>query len=190
MAVARRAEHACVTRHDLRGGAVAMARSVRQRSMRLNALALAVAVAIAGRVDAQTHRLEPECPPARDSFRLSHDPLQQAAIAGEVTKRDTGRPLRNAFVLLTPGDHRATTDSLGAFRIADVPEGRYMVLIRHIGFEKYADTLLLGTRLGAHLHVPLVPAYLDRCPTVRRVPVVPALPRVPSPHRKPGGGTG
>ena len=135
--------------------------------MRSNALALVVAVALAGRAHAQANRLEPECPAARDSFRLYREALPRAAVAGEVTNRDTAEPLRNAFILLTPGDHRASTDSLGTFRIDHVPDGQYTVLIRYLGFAQYLDTLVVDAGVGTRLHVPLVPAYFHRCSTVR-----------------------
>lgn len=138
------------------------------RSVALGALA---ALALVEPLHGQAYRLEPECPPARDSLRVVADARLPAAMAGEVTNRDTGRPLYYASVTLQPGDRRATTDSLGAFRISPTPEGRYTVRIRAIGFAEYSDTLTVSSAAGLRLHIPLVPQYFERCPTVRRVPV-------------------
>ena len=154
--------------------------------MRFAVPAILVSVAIARPAFGQillweTSRLEAECPPARDSLRLFRDTLLHGTVAGEVTNRDTGQPLREAHIGLTPGNHRATTDSLGAFTIDHVPEGPYQVFIRYMGFAEYKDTIRLDARVGTRLHVPLVPSYGHRCPLVRRFPVFPPIPQIPPP---------
>jgi hypothetical protein len=138
------------------------------RSLTVGVLA---AFALVEPLPGQAYRLEPECPPARDSLRLAVDTRLASALAGEVTNRDTGRPIYYALITLQPGDQRATTDSLGAFRISPALEGRYTIRIRAIGFAEYSDTLAVNAGSGVRLHVPLVPQYADRCPTFRRVPV-------------------
>jgi hypothetical protein len=163
--------------------------------MRYAVRAILFAVAIARPASGQMitqllgeiYRFETECPTARDSLRLSRDSLQPTALVGEVTNQDTGQPLESAGVLLTPGDHRAGTDSLGAFRIDRIPEGRYQVLIRRIGFAQYKDSLSIDARVGTRLHVPLVPAYGHRCELVRRGPFFPPIPLIPPPNQKPEG---
>lgn len=141
------------------------------KGMRIFALSALAAVALVEPLHGQAYRVEPECPPARDSLRIVADVRLASTLAGEVTNRDTGRPIYFASVTLQPGDQRVTTDSLGAFRISPAPDGRYVVRIRAIGFAEYSDTLTVTSSTGMRVHIPLVPQYFDRCPTLRRVPV-------------------
>src|SRR5262245_56065157 len=119
----------------------------------------------------QSYRLEPECPPARGTLRIAADTQLPLSLLGEITNRDTGLALPFALVTLRPGGHQVTTDSFGAFRLPLPAAGRYTFRIRAIGFAEYSDTLTVSADAGVHLHVPLVPEYVDRCPTVRRVRV-------------------
>jgi hypothetical protein len=139
--------------------------------MRFFYAAILLSFLIASRSRGQTYRLEPDCPPARDTFRLGADARRPASVSGEITSRDTGRPIQRAFVLLAPGNYRSSTDSVGVFRIDRVPEGRYTVMIRATGFAHYTDTLALRSSTGLALHVPLTPQYPDRCSTITRVRV-------------------
>ncbi len=139
--------------------------------MRTFALGALAAIALVEPLHGQAHRLEPECPPARDSLRVVADLRLASALTGEVTNRDTGRPVYYALVTLHPGNRRVTTDSLGAFRISSASDGRYVFRIRAIGFAEYSDTLTVSSTTGMRLHIPLVPRYPDRCPTIRRIPV-------------------
>jgi hypothetical protein len=101
--------------------------------MRTVALLLLTAVAISRPLHGQS-RLEPECPPARDSLYTRLDGRFASGLAGEVTSLDTGQPIRQASITREPGTHRAVTDSLGAFHIAPVAVGRYHLRVRAIGF--------------------------------------------------------
>jgi hypothetical protein len=83
---------------------------------------------------------------------------------GQITNRDTGKPIAGAYVTIDSTNYHAGTDSLGAFRIEQLPEGRYTVRIRAIGFIVDTEPVVIGPRTGGlHLHVPLVPQYLHRC---------------------------
>jgi hypothetical protein len=139
--------------------------------MRTITLCVFAAFAIGSRLNGQSYRLEPECPPARDSLRIVTDARLSSMLTGEVTDRDTGRPVHSALVTLQPGDHQVATDSLGAFRLSPTHAGRSVIRIRAIGFAEYSDTLTVTSSAGLRVHVPLIPQYTDRCPTVRRVRV-------------------
>lgn len=146
-----------------------MASTFVNKDMRSVVLVLLTAFTFARPLHAQS-RLEPECPPARDSLYTGIDSRLASGLLGEVTDRDTGRPIRGASITLDPGNHSAGTDSLGAFRIVPVAVGRYHVRIGAIGFAGYSDTVTIRSTAGTRLHVPLVPQYAERCRTVRRVP--------------------
>ena len=77
---------------------------------------------------------------------------------------ETSEPLAGAVVQLSPGDHRTTSDSLGAFRFPMVPAGAYRVRVRSIGLLEARDSItygLDGLRLLALLGPP--PVGLREC---------------------------
>lgn len=127
------------------------------------------ACVFAAPLHAQADRYVPDCPPARDWLRITTAARLASALAGNVTNLDTGRPIASAYVVLEPSGRFAVTDSLGAFRIAPVT-GRFVIRVRAIGYDGYSDTITIGPNDGMHLHVPLMPQYPERCPTMRRVP--------------------
>jgi hypothetical protein len=56
-----------------------------------------------------------------------------AAIRGQVN--DTaGRPIAGAEALLPGTNFRATSESDGSFLLSDIPLGRYILVVRHVGF--------------------------------------------------------
>jgi hypothetical protein len=58
-------------------------------------------------------------------------PVAVGAVAGTVFDSTRAAPLAGAVVRLAGTGHSATTDASGAFRIADVPAGRYEVEFTH-----------------------------------------------------------
>src|SRR5689334_921775 len=110
---------------------------------------LLVAVATSSR--AQRGAFTLICPAARDSLRVSIDTSSPMSIAGEVTNRDTGRPLADAYVTLDSTSRHASTDSVGAFRIAQIPDGHYTVRVRAIGFAVDTQSLVMSSRVGGAL---------------------------------------
>jgi len=65
-----------------------------------------------------------------------HDSAAQAgaAIAGRVTEAGGGTPLAGALVTIEGTALRATTDGNGAYRLAPVPPGPRVVLVRFLGY--------------------------------------------------------
>jgi hypothetical protein len=59
-------------------------------------------------------------------------------------------------VRLDPGNHFAQTDSLGWFQFADVPHGRYRVVVQTIGFVEASDSVTYGGH-GVEILVALAP---------------------------------
>ena len=117
-----------------------------------------------------SERLQPVCPPPRDSLYVVARPQDPLRVLGRVTDRDTGRPL--AGVQVTAGRGRSTeTDSAGGFRLDSLTSGRHTISFGRIGYEGRTEILEVSSRAGAQVRVPLVPQYVERCPTVDRVRV-------------------
>lgn len=61
--------------------------------------------------------------------------LARAQVTMRGVVRDSAdRPIANAEVLATPGSHRARTDSLGRFVMANIGGGKYTVHARKLGY--------------------------------------------------------
>ena len=64
-----------------------------------------------------------------------HVALAQGEISGRVTTSDSSRaPVAGAEAVITRLRRSATTDSLGRFRMKDLPAGLHVIVIRAIGF--------------------------------------------------------
>jgi len=132
-------------------------------------VALVVAVAAACTPRYHTH-LKPICPPARDSTRIGPQTTPRNAITGELTDRDTGRPLKSGSVTTAPSSGTSRlTDSLGRFQLIGLRPRQYVVRARRIGYEERTDTVAISTDAGVHMHLALTPAYVDRCMELRQV---------------------
>ena len=72
----------------------------------------------------------------------SHLPAQTAtgAIAGSV-QDPAGKVLESAQVIIQPAGRQAATDNQGQFKIANVPEGTYTLIISYVGFAPYSTTV-------------------------------------------------
>jgi outer membrane receptor protein involved in Fe transport len=57
-----------------------------------------------------------------------------AAIEGRVTEAENARPLSGALVTIEGTALRATTDARGAYRLAQIPPGPHVVLVRFLGY--------------------------------------------------------
>jgi hypothetical protein len=117
------------------------------------------------------YRLEPVCPPPRDSFRVAVRPRELPVITGRVTNLDTGAPVSDAVVTISPNDRRQVTDSVGLFALDSLPPGQYVISIRRIGYVQRTDSIALSGSSAVEVRIPLEPSYVERCPTVERVPV-------------------
>ncbi|MBA2259321.1 MAG: carboxypeptidase regulatory-like domain-containing protein [Acidobacteria bacterium] len=70
---------------------------------------------------------------ARDTIPGAAAPGQTVSISGTVTDAD-GRPVGNAHVSITGGSNSTTTDSTGAFTLADQPTGTHALVVRRLGY--------------------------------------------------------
>lgn len=74
---------------------------------------------------------------------------QTATLFGLVTRDSSGHELSGAEVQLSGMPRAVLTNSRGGFRIDGLPQGRYAIAIRHIGFRPLTDTIEItaGQRL-------------------------------------------
>ncbi len=66
--------------------------------------------------------------------------LGQVTVSGEI-KDAQGVPLAGAHVLITPGNHFATSNVLGRFKVSDLNLGEYLLSISYLGVKTYSETL-------------------------------------------------
>lgn len=73
-----------------------------------------------------------------------------------------GQPLRDAVVILVPGEARRTTDSRGRFAFGGLMPGRYVVRVRLMGFRPFerAVDVARGRRTTARLLLDRMPQLL------------------------------
>jgi len=85
-------------------------------------------------------------------------------VRGTVRSESGGAPLTNATVQLEAGDWSGavTTDATGSYRIPDVPAGRSLVRVRHIGHEPLEVEVLVasGREVVLDLSLPVRPVAL------------------------------
>jgi Carboxypeptidase regulatory-like domain len=75
---------------------------------------------------------------------------QTRAIAGTVAADSArGRPVENAEVMVPALSLSVRTTPKGEFRLAELPPGRYLVLVRLIGYQTVMDSITVGTDADA-----------------------------------------
>src|SRR4051812_17214620 len=86
----------------------------------------------------------------------AQEPLGQATLDGVVLNDVTGQPVAGAEVFVDlPDDPRTEeTDDNGAFLMAGLPAGRFLVGVAATGFEKASrqETLVAGSTLHMTQH--------------------------------------
>ena len=104
---------------------------------------------------------------------------QAGVLAGTITRDSAGTGVAGAEILIPALNRSAIANGEGRFRLESVPEGRYEIIVRHIGFESLIDTLLFGPRaqIDRRFQLTETPAQLE--PTVTTAPqrkyIAPAL---------------
>ncbi len=70
--------------------------------------------------------------------------LAQGEIAGRVVAADSGRPAVGGAEAALPGLHRSVvSDSSGRFRLASIPPGSHLLIVRAIGFRAESSTVTI-----------------------------------------------
>jgi hypothetical protein len=65
-------------------------------------------------------------------------------LTGHVVRLRDLKPVQSATITLDPGRHFVTSDSGGRFQFAGLPNGRYLLRVRAIGYAQLADSITLG----------------------------------------------
>ncbi len=84
--------------------------------------------------------------------------LSQAQLSGHVADAG-GQPLRDALVLVAELNRSARTDSAGAFRLTELPDGTYTVVARLIGYAP--ATVSVAVRGSVTVRLVLTPSAFD-----------------------------
>jgi len=79
-------------------------------------------------------------------------------LVGRVTDRADGSPLPGATVQVVGAHRGAHADSAGGFALRGLPEGRYQVLVTHIGYEPVRVDAVVPAPGEARLQVGLTPS--------------------------------
>ena len=93
----------------------------------------------------------------------------KGTVAG-VVKDSRGTPIEGAEVMVVGADRKTVTGEGGAFRLDSVPEGRYWVGVRRLGFEPLAFSMTLQKNKLREYSVELdpLPQGLDTVKVVAR----------------------
>jgi hypothetical protein len=105
----------------------------------------------------------PGCPPQRAQTRFAEDAATSGEIRGTVLDRDTGRPIRGAHISVKSASQSVGSDSSGAFSIAGLPPGHYLISARYIGYEPRTDMVTIRAMRSVKSSIALTPADFDRC---------------------------
>jgi hypothetical protein len=101
---------------------------------------------------------------------------QTGTFLGTVSRDSMDHAVGNADVQLPQLNRRFTTNYLGEFRFADVPPGRYAVVVHAVGFQPFLDSIDVkpGATVDGDIILTALPVKLD---TTRSVATNrPALP--------------
>lgn len=71
-------------------------------------------------------------------------PFDTSDARGRVIDARTAAPLQSAIIEVEPGRRRVSTDSLGTFRLPDLPTGRYHIRVHRFGFVEARDSGTYG----------------------------------------------
>ncbi|HOC68627.1 MAG TPA: carboxypeptidase regulatory-like domain-containing protein [Candidatus Hydrogenedentes bacterium] len=72
------------------------------------------------------------------------EPQPTASLSGVVRNADTGLPLAETVLVLTPGDFQFTTGTLGFFSYADLFPGTYVLTATRSGYQEYSESVVIA----------------------------------------------
>jgi TonB-dependent SusC/RagA subfamily outer membrane receptor len=78
-------------------------------------------------------------------------------VVGRVTDAKTGEGVRSAEILLNDGRWRATSDSAGRYRLAEVDTGTYPLAVRRFGYTKFSRRVTVRAEHTDTIDVALAP---------------------------------
>ncbi|MGI9041524.1 MAG: TonB-dependent receptor [Gemmatimonadales bacterium] len=80
----------------------------------------------------------------RASTMVEMPAVDSGAVGGRVTDDATGAPIAGATVIIEGMRRSATTESDGRYHIADIPQGRYTVRVRYIGYTPLVGSIIIS----------------------------------------------
>lgn len=82
-----------------------------------------------------------------------------SSIHGRVTDYDTGLPLENASVLITPTNMNRQTDADGLFAFDNLDAGQYTVIVQKAGYQTNRKTVtaISGESAEANITLTVIP---------------------------------
>jgi hypothetical protein len=88
-------------------------------------------------------------------------------VSGTVVADAGGRPLARATVVLREIGRTTDTDSLGAFRLLDVPAGTYTLVAQHLGFGVASARVSVDAGKVLDVEIAMIVAVAQELPGVR-----------------------
>ncbi len=79
------------------------------------------------------------------------------AISGYVLHHENSKPVENAEILLSGTERGTITDEDGFFKIINLPLGKYVLTIRHLGFQSFSRKVNITDQPGKNLKFFMVP---------------------------------
>jgi hypothetical protein len=97
---------------------------------------------------------------------------QTGTFAGTVARDSIGTAVGNAEVQLPQLNRAVTTNYLGEFRLGEIPAGRYVVVVRAVGFQPFIDSISVkaGAAVDGDIVLTALPVNLDAARTVAAAP--------------------
>lgn len=89
---------------------------------------------------------------------------QHGEIVGRVLETAGNQPVKAAVVLLSGTSHRATTDSLGTFRLSRIPAGRYILEVQHLGYGPKRLEIEVAANLMQAIRITVSAAAISMAP--------------------------
>jgi len=81
----------------------------------------------------------------------------KSIVTGKISDAETGNPLENVIVFLTQTPFGSSSGKDGKFRIANVPNGDYEMIISRVGYERQIITLQISKPESLYYEIKLRP---------------------------------
>jgi hypothetical protein len=107
---------------------------------------------------------------------------ETTTLSGRVTDRSTGKPVRNAQIILLSDSRSVTSDSLGKYLFNAIPPGSWQLIIRAANFP--AQQIVVTLELGQHADRPILldSTAFGRLAAAQSLPSVDVTARAPEPN--------
>ncbi len=83
------------------------------------------------------------------------DPPIFATVSGTVTDYETGEPLANATVTLSPSSYTQKTDATGCFRFKELEPQSYTIIVQKTGYQPNRKNVTAVSGEELEVNIPL-----------------------------------